>query len=103
MGQYRLSRKAAEDLDRIWDYTVKEWSEEQAISYYRQIHQAVISLSSHTNISGRPYEHIREGLLGYHVNRHIIFVFFGNDVCCFAIDCDISHVADRTIELRVIE
>lgn len=73
MGQYRLSRKAAEDLDRIWDYTVKEWSEEQAITYYRQIHQTVISLSSHTNISGRPYEHIREGLLGYHVNRHIIF------------------------------
>ena len=34
MLKFYLSNKAVEDLNDIWDYTVKTWSENQAEIYY---------------------------------------------------------------------
>lgn len=32
--KYRISRKALEDLDKVWIYTFNKWSKEQADRYY---------------------------------------------------------------------
>ncbi|MCP4123289.1 MAG: type II toxin-antitoxin system RelE/ParE family toxin [Bacteroidetes bacterium] len=37
MADYRISRKAAEDLNRIWIYTYENWSIEQANRFYDQL------------------------------------------------------------------
>lgn len=34
MAKFYLSNKAVDDLNDIWDYTVKTWSENQAETYY---------------------------------------------------------------------
>ena len=34
MSQYKLTKKAVNDLTTIWEYTFKEWSIEQANKYY---------------------------------------------------------------------
>lgn len=46
MAKYDITKEAAEDLYRIWAYTVDTWSEEQADTY---------------------------GLRAYHVRRHMLF------------------------------
>jgi toxin ParE1/3/4 len=33
--QYRISEKAIEDLEKIWIYTFKKWSKEQAGRYHK--------------------------------------------------------------------
>ncbi len=37
MAEYKLTNKAVDDLNRIWDYTADEWSEEQADKYYNML------------------------------------------------------------------
>ena len=34
MAEYKLTNKAVEDLNDIWEYTIEKWSEEQADKYY---------------------------------------------------------------------
>jgi toxin ParE1/3/4 len=34
MANYKLTKKAVEDLENIWDYTFEKWSLEQADKYY---------------------------------------------------------------------
>ena len=34
MADYKLTNKAVEDLEEIWDYTFQKWSEQQADKYY---------------------------------------------------------------------
>ena len=45
MAKYHISRKAIADLDSIWEYTAKEWSEQQASEYYRQLYFSIQNLS----------------------------------------------------------
>ena len=45
MAKYHISRKAIADLDSIWEYTAKEWSEQQASEYYRQLYFSLQNLS----------------------------------------------------------
>ena len=73
MAKYRISRKAAIDLDGIWAYTRDTWSEEQAIAYYNQIYQSIKVLSGLPDCLGKSYFDVREGLWGYRVGHHIIF------------------------------
>ena len=40
MADYILSKKASEDLIKIWYYTINTWSEEQADVYYRNFIQS---------------------------------------------------------------
>jgi toxin ParE1/3/4 len=37
MANVVLRQKAIDDLNDIWDYTIKEWSEKQADKYYEII------------------------------------------------------------------
>lgn len=72
MARYSLTNKAVEDLSNIWNYTLKEWSEEQADKYYLELIDGCEYLAENPNF-GKNYEKINLDIFGYLVNMHIIF------------------------------
>ncbi|MFH0757510.1 MAG: type II toxin-antitoxin system RelE/ParE family toxin [Bacteroidota bacterium] len=72
MASYRLTKKAAEDLALIWNYTVDTWSENQADHYFRMLFDSCQSISG-LKIAGKHYDGILTGLLGKKAGKHIIF------------------------------
>ncbi|MGF1670087.1 MAG: type II toxin-antitoxin system RelE/ParE family toxin [Balneolaceae bacterium] len=72
MGEYRLTNKAVEDLNRIWDYTFDKWSEDQADKYYNMLLDYCQDIADKPAL-GKNYEGIRTDLFGLKANRHIIF------------------------------
>ena len=73
MAKIRLSRKAIADLDGIWDYTARTWSEDQSVVYYRQLYTAIQGLNHLPVFLERSYDVINPGLFGFKVGHHIIF------------------------------
>jgi toxin ParE1/3/4 len=67
MPEYKLTNKAVDDLNEIWDYTADEWSEEQADKYY-----SCQDIANNPNL-GKNYDGIMTDLFGLKANRHIIF------------------------------
>lgn len=73
MANYILSKKAQEDLRKIWYYTVDTWSEKQADIYFHNLIQSFESIADDPNSVGRSYEEVRAGYRGLRSERHIIF------------------------------
>jgi len=61
MGKPVFTRKAAADLNDIWDYTYDTWSAEQANTYYNNL------LADCSKVADKPEN------LGRHYGKHIIF------------------------------
>ncbi|WP_158857108.1 type II toxin-antitoxin system RelE/ParE family toxin [Lunatibacter salilacus] len=72
MAQYKLTNKAVEDLNEIWDYTANKWSEEQADRYYNMLFDNCQDIANNPDL-GRNYNGIANDLFGLKSNRHIIF------------------------------
>lgn len=72
MAKYKLTKKAVEDLTKIWDYTFDKWSEKQADKYYEMLLENCQHIADDPNIR-KNYKGIKEELLGLKTNRHIIF------------------------------
>jgi len=72
MADYHLTYKAVEDLNGIWNYTLDNWSEEQADKYYRMLLKLCQDIADNPN-PGKNYEGIRADLFRMKANRHIIF------------------------------
>jgi toxin ParE1/3/4 len=72
MANYRLTKKAAEDLALIWNYTVDTWSEYLADRYFQILLDSCQNISE-GEITGKQYEGIFTGLLGKKAGKHIIF------------------------------
>lgn len=49
--EYRLSPSASDDLDAIWDYTVRIWSVDQAENYIRAIADSMSLLVRHSEMA----------------------------------------------------
>ena len=75
MGNFDLTREAAEDLYRIWEYTVDTWSEVQADRYYAVLEEAFFTIASTPLKVGKPYDDIMPGLRALHIRRHMVFYF----------------------------
>lgn len=73
MADYILSKKAQEDLRKIWDYTVERWSEKQADIYFHDLIQSLNYIAADPNSVGRSYDEVRTGYRGLRSGRHIIF------------------------------
>lgn len=73
MANYILSKKAQEDLRKIWYYTVETWSEKQADTYFHSLIQSFESIADGPYSAGRSYEEVRAGYRGLRSGRHIIF------------------------------
>lgn len=72
MAEFKLTNKAIEDLEKIWNYTYKVWPENQADKYYKFLLSNCQQIAINPNL-GDKYEEITENLLGMKANRHIIF------------------------------
>ena len=72
MAKFYLSNKAVEDLNDIWDYTVKTWSENQAEIYYSLLIDSCQELANKPTL-GKSYEVVEKDVLGYKTGEHIIF------------------------------
>jgi toxin ParE1/3/4 len=70
--KYRLSLSAEHDLEEIFDYTVREFGIDQAITYVSDFEEVFASLAAHPEL-GRKRDEIRNGLRSFIKNRHIIF------------------------------
>jgi len=72
LAKYQFTRRALNDLTEIWDYTVKEWSENQAEKYYNLIIASCMDLANNPKL-GKPYEILSLNVFGYKCGEHIIF------------------------------
>ena len=72
MANYLLTNKAVEDLSEIWNYTYEIWSESQADRYYNDLIEICVELSKKQSL-GKSYAEIRNEILGFTFNKHIIF------------------------------
>jgi len=72
MAAYKLTNKAVEDLNQIWEYTIYKWSEKQADNYYNLLLESCQSIADNPSL-GKNYDGVRPELLGLKTNRHIIF------------------------------
>jgi toxin ParE1/3/4 len=69
---YKISKEAAFDLERVWLYTLEYWSIEQADRYVKLIIDEIKYLSQHPN-SGPDFTHVREGYFRSRIKSHFIF------------------------------
>ncbi len=72
MAKVVLRQKAIDDLTDIWDYTLQEWSENQADNYYETIKFACKEIGENPTV-GKKYPEISKHLLGLKSGKHIIF------------------------------
>ena len=72
MAKYYLTNKAVEDLNNIWEYTIKVWSENQAEIYYTLLINTFTELAIKPD-QGKSYEVIAKNILGFKVGQHVIF------------------------------
>lgn len=72
MLNIRLAPRAEQDLEEIFDYTVKTWSYNQAVKYQSELYIGFLNIGSQPKI-GRHYI-FKSGNYRYlHTNRHLIF------------------------------
>ena len=69
--KYRISDKASEDIDRIWLYTLENWSVEQADRYYRLIYQEILFIVEDFE-TGKDITKIKTGYRQAKVKSHLI-------------------------------
>lgn len=69
--EYRLSPSASDDLDAIWDYTVRIWSVDQAENYIRAIADSMSLLVRHSEMARERLE-IRPPVRVYRSGSHLI-------------------------------
>ncbi len=69
---YKISVKAAEDIENIWLYTFENWSIKQADRYVNLILDEIEYLAENP-ASGKDFSHIRKDYRCAKVKSHIIF------------------------------
>jgi len=72
MAKYELTKKAVQDLNGIWEYTLENWSERQADKYYDMLLDICQDIADNPGL-GKNYDGIRSDFFGLKVNRHLIF------------------------------
>ena len=73
MSKYIISKLAEKDLTGIWQYTVANWSQEQANKYVGGLLNTCSEIASNPEAHGQPYEYVRAGYRKYAYGRHVIF------------------------------
>jgi toxin ParE1/3/4 len=68
----RLSRKAEEDLEAIFDYTVDQWGRNQANVYVNELENACRLIANQASL-GIACELLAPGLRRYTQGSHVIF------------------------------
>ena len=69
--KYRISDKALEDINKIWAYTLENWSQQQADRYYNLIFQEILFISENFE-SGKDIGKIKSGYRQTKIKSHLI-------------------------------
>lgn len=69
---FKLSYEAENDLTKIWNYTFKTWSIEQADRYINLIFEEIDYIREKPN-SGKCFSYVRDGYFRTKVKSHFIF------------------------------
>jgi len=72
MAKYFLTKKAVEDLSKIWEYTYEVLSEDQSDKYYHRLLIDCQELAENHTL-GKNYNDINKEILGYRSGQHLIF------------------------------
>lgn len=72
MAAYRLSKKAAADLDGIHEYSVEHFGTAQARSYLNRLHERFEILAQQPML-GRQSDHFAPKLRRYEYRSHVAF------------------------------
>lgn len=72
MAKFFLSKKAVQDLSKIWDYTFEVWSENQADKYYELLIETCQEICKSPDM-GKNLDEIEKNVLGFKVGKHVIF------------------------------
>lgn len=73
MSAYHLSELAKEDLIEIFDYTVRTWGEEQAMSYLDTIEAVIARIAEDPFLLGsKPRDTVVPGCRTFLVAKHVI-------------------------------
>ncbi|MCL4133648.1 UNVERIFIED_CONTAM: hypothetical protein GTU68_037247, partial [Idotea baltica] len=71
-NDYRLTPRAASDLEAIWLYTFETWSIDQADTYHMQIIARLERLAA-GELQGTDCDYIRSGYFKLMVGSHVAF------------------------------
>jgi toxin ParE1/3/4 len=69
---YKISSKAAEDIENIWLYIFENWSLEQADRYLDLIFNEIEYLAANPT-AGKDFSHVRKNYRCSKVKSHIVF------------------------------
>ena len=69
--KYKLSKLALKDIDGIWEYTLQQWSRQQANKYYKEIFKEIELLSANPEL-GKSISEVIEGFRLRRIKSHII-------------------------------
>lgn len=68
---FEISKLALKDLDYIWEYTVEQWSKEQADKYYNEIFSVIGEICEYSD-TGKSIDEIKNGHRRTNVKSHMI-------------------------------
>lgn len=71
-ARFRLTPRAASDLDEIADYTIKEWGQEQMEDYLRSLNSQFEWLARNP-FAGRERDDVHPGYRSFPESSHVIF------------------------------
>ena len=69
---YKISAKAAEDIEDIWLYTFENWSLEQADRYLNLIFDEIEYLAANPT-AGKDFSHVRKNYRCSKIKSHVVF------------------------------
>lgn len=69
---YKISNEAKSDIEKIWLYTLENWSFEQAERYFDLTMDEIEYIAENPN-SGENFSNLRKGYLRTQIKSHFIF------------------------------
>lgn len=75
---FKITKAAVRDLEDIWTFTKKTWTEQQADRYYQLIVDEIQFIVK-SPYMGIQYEKVRAGYRASKVKSHLIFYKLHND------------------------
>ena len=73
MAKDHLTKKAVQDLDAIWAYTLKTWSENKADEYYTSLVETFAAIANRPCYLDKEYDEIHPGLYRGSCHKHLVF------------------------------
>jgi len=78
LRQVTIRPAAIEDLDQIFDHTVRHWSEAQALRYANQLENGLNDLAQLSS-PGRPCAGLQPGLRRQPIASHVVYFLLSNE------------------------